>query len=129
MKKEFKAVFQLSKLTLFEVRYYTLGQNEKPHFATSAETFMKNKREFNRCGQCQKDVLHGEAYKFWLKWDKHHLKDLDENTYHEMVADMEKLKEKYNYIYKEYDESKKPYSDYYFNFDCLVDFSKQTPKK
>ena len=66
--KEFKAVFQLSKTAIFEVGYYTLGNNSKPYFATSASQFARNKRDFSRCGQCQADILTGAAKRFWGKY-------------------------------------------------------------
>lgn len=34
--KEFMYCFQISKLIVFEVEYYTLGGNKAPYFSTSA---------------------------------------------------------------------------------------------
>lgn len=127
--KEFKAVFQLSKTVIFEVEYYTLGYNSHPYFATTASQFCRNKRDFSRCGQCQNDILTGKAKRFWKKWDDLHLKDLSEVQYAEMFGDLEDLFERYNFMYEDYDESKKPYSYTGFHFSDLVEFSKQEPKK
>lgn len=53
MKKEFKYYFQITKLVMFEVEYYTLGNNKNPYFATSANKFYKNKRDYECGGQAQ----------------------------------------------------------------------------
>ena len=44
MKKEFKILFQINKMVLFEVSYYTLGNNNNPYFTTSAMRFIRSKR-------------------------------------------------------------------------------------
>lgn len=127
-KKEFHIVFQLSKLILFEVEYYTLGNNKSPHFSTSAEQFMRNKKDFERCGQCQNDLLvnYPEAMAFYKKWDVHHLHDLSDEAYSEMVTDLVPLTAKYNYMLKEHKDS--PILSYGFSFTSLVEFSKNKPK-
>ena len=129
MNKEFLAVFQLSKMIVFEVNYYTLSTNRTPHFATSAAQFVRNKRDYNQCGQAQNDLLpRGSAARsFYLKWDAKHLHDLTESEYTEMMQDLEALKEKYNHILRVLDESKKPYSPRISFYDT-VELSKQTPK-
>lgn len=111
MKKEFIASFQLSKKIVFNVDFYTLGNNSCPHFSTSANEFNQPKTDYCRAGQAQEDLTKGflAARRFWRKWDKKHLQDLTENEYEELMEDIEVLKEKYNYIYKELDESSKPY--------------------
>ena len=111
MKKEFIASFQLSKKIVFNVNYYTLGNNSCPHFSTSADEFNHPKTDYCRGGQAQEDLTKGfyVARRFWKKWDKKHLQDLTESEYEELMQDIETLKEKYNYIYKELDESLKPY--------------------
>lgn len=111
MKKEFIATFQLSKKIIFNVNYYTLDNNSSPHFATSADEFNQPKTDYCRGGQAQEDLTKGfyVARRFWKKWDKKHLQDLTENEYKELMQDIETLKEKYNYIYEELDESLKPY--------------------
>ena len=65
MKQEFNIVFQIDKMTIFNVTYYTLGSNSSAHFSTNASKFVRNKRDFDTCGQCQERVLYGEALKFW----------------------------------------------------------------
>lgn len=128
-RKEFKAVFQLSKTIIFEVEYYTLENNSHPYFTTRASQFVRNKRAFSRCGQCQADILTGAAKRFWGKWDTLHLKDLTAEQYAEMFEDLKNLCVLYNFMYSEYDETKKPYTFTGFHFSDLVEFSKQTPKK
>lgn len=112
MKKEFLSVFQLSKTEIFEVDYYTLGNNQCPHFSTSACVFNRPKTDYNRGGQCQEDVTksHRVARNFYKKWDNKHLCDLTLEEYQEMIMGLELLKEKYNYVLKELDELKKPYN-------------------
>lgn len=129
-KSEFIAVFQISKLIIFEVDYYTLSTNKNAYFTTSANQFIRSKKDFNRCGQAQADLLpkHSTARRFWEKWDKYHLQDLTAEQYNELQNEIETLKEKYNYLYKELDESEKPYSPRFY-WSELVEFSKQTPKK
>lgn len=130
MKKEFTAVFQITKKIIFEVNYYTLGNNNNAHFSTSASEFNQPKTDFRSCGQAQEKLLpvSSMAGRFFKKWDSKHLSDLTEDEYAEMIADLEKLKEKYNFLYKELDESKKPYNPHFY-FSDLREFSKQTPKK
>lgn len=55
--KEFMYCFQISKLIVFEVEYYTLGGNKTPYFSTSAAEFIRSKRDYNRCGQAQRELL------------------------------------------------------------------------
>lgn len=128
--KEFQAVFQISKMVLFEVNYYHLCNNEKADFSTSAEQFVRNKRGYSACGQCQKDVLPklSKAYKFYKKWNKKHLQELTEQEFEEMYNDLEELKQTYSYMQDEFDINARPYNPY-FGFDRLVEFSKQTPFK
>lgn len=129
MKREFQAVFQLSKTKIFEVKYYTLSTNKHPHFTTSAAEFCRNKQDYTTCGQAQESVCKGfrSAYNFYCKWDTLHLKDLTEEQYAEMRSDLEKLMGHYNYILEEFDESAKPYSPH-FSFYRLAEWTKQKPK-
>lgn len=128
MKREFKYVFQITKMVTFEVEYYTLGSNSSPHFSTSANEFIRSKRDYNRCGQAQNDLLtKGEARQFFEKWDELHLKDLTENQYNELLDDIEILKDKYNYIEKNKDTFKGVYDN--FSFYQIVELSKQELKK
>lgn len=95
----FEYTFQQSKKVIFEVRYDDLhGANKKPDFATSAAVFNQPKTDFNRCGQCQEDVLTGQARAFWEKWDKKHLCYLSPDEEREVLADIETLKASYNWI-------------------------------
>ena len=128
--KEFISVFQLSKMVMFNVNYYTLSTNKSPYFSTSAERFIKSKRDFCECGQCQERLLKGfpTAMAFYRKWDVKHLKDLTDEEYAEMREDLKQLEDKYNHIIRELDESKRPYSPR-ISFSDEVELSKLTPKK
>ena len=95
----------------FEVSYYTLGNNSSPYFSTSANEFIRSKRDYNRGGQAQNDLLTGKAMQFFKKWDELHLKDLTENQYDEKIKDT----------------FKGSHSD--FSFYQIVEFSKQELKK
>ena len=98
--KEFMYAFQIDKMTVFEVSYYTLGSNKAPHFATEAARFIRSKRDYAECGQAQKRVLvpGSLARHFYDKWDYLHLHVLTSEKYAEICADIENLKAKYNYI-------------------------------
>ena len=126
MKKEFKYIFQISKLITFEVNYYTLGNNSNPYFTTSANEFIRSKKDYSTCGQAQKSLLKGYAMQFYKKWDKLHLKDLSDIQYQELITDIEVLKSKYNYISIELDTFKNTKRD--FSFHNIVEFSKQKVK-
>ena len=130
MKKEFRAVFQLTKTIIFEVNYYTLNKNTNPYFTTAAAQFYRNKRDFSRCGQAQKTLLRGfpPAMQFFKKWDGLHLHNLTINQYEEMRQDLEKLKHCYNFIFEELDENERPYNPF-FDFRTLAEWTKQEPKR
>lgn len=121
MKPYFFYAFQMSKMVIFEVQYYLLGDNDAPHFSTSASEFNRPKSDFSRCGQAQPDLLKGHtaAMQFFTKWDKLHIQDLSQTQYNEMAKDIEVLKSKYNYIQQDID----------INFSDLKEFSKQLPKR
>ena len=129
MKKEFKYCFQITKLVMFEVEYYTFGNNKSPYFATSAYKFFRNKKSYERGGQAQDKLLpeNSIARQFWEKWDKEHLKDLSDDKYREVIKDIEELKEKYNYIERIKDTFKGKYED--FSFGEIVLLSKADLKK
>lgn len=95
----FEYTFQITKKIIFEVRYNDLsGANREPDFATSCAVFNQPKTDFDRCGQCQADVLpKGKARNFWEKWDNLHLHKLDETQEEELLLDVEELKAKYNW--------------------------------
>ena len=117
MVKEFISAFQISKMIIFKVNYYTLGNNEKPYFTTSASVFMKNKKDYDRCGQCQKDVLPkgSIARNFFEKWDSKHIHCLTDDEYINMIKDLEELKNVYNNIYIEKDTFRNQNSNISFN--------------
>lgn len=131
--KEFMYVFQISKLITFEVEFYTLGTNSAPYFSTSANEFCRSKRDYTRCGQAQRDLLpkFSPARRFFEKWDHCHLHDLTPAEYEEVTADIEKLKERYNYIKDVRDcfgQSAGCYKTHISFYD-IVKLSKMEPKK
>ncbi len=125
---EFHAVFALSKTKMFEVSYYTLGNNAEPYFTTSANEFNRSKSDYNRCGQAQNDICKGytAAMNFYKKWDAEHLHKLSNEQYQEMIADMESLFSKYPYILKQKEDDKPLYD---FNFSTVKDFSMTVHRK
>lgn len=127
--KEFMYCFQISKLITFEVEYYTLGSNSAPYFSTSAAEFIRSKRDYSRCGQAQAALLPkgSPARRFWQKWDPLHLKDLTQAEYEEMIADIEQLKARYNYIEDVRDTFRGSRSS--IPFYEVVALSKKEPKK
>lgn len=127
--KEFMYCFQIDKMTVFEVNFYTLSTNKTPYFSTSAARFIRSKRDYSTCGQCQKDVLPKKsvAYRFYDKWDHLHLRNLTPKEYTEIIAHIELLKSRYNYIEdirEQFGESVNCYIPFY----KVVELSKQTPK-
>jgi hypothetical protein len=130
--KEFMYCFQISKMIVFEVEYYTLGSNKAPYFSTSAAKFIRSKRDYSTCGQAQSALLPkgSPARRFWQKWNPLHLKDLTPAEYEEMTADIEQLKARYNYIEDVRDcfgQSAGCYKTH-IPFYEVVELSKQTPK-
>ena len=95
----FEYTFQITKKTIFEVRYNDLnGANDKPDFATSSAVFNNPKTDFKTCGQCQDEVLpKGPARDFWEKWDYAHLGTLTADEEKEVLKDIEQLKTVYNW--------------------------------
>lgn len=133
MRKEFMYCFQLDKLTIFEVSFYTLGSNKSPYFTTSAAHFIRSKRDYDQCGQAQAALLprHSAARRFYDKWDRLHLHDLTPEDYAAIVADIEDLKARYNYIEDVRDCFGQSAGCYKTGipFYSIVELSKQTPKK
>lgn len=131
-KKEFMYCFQISKLIVFEVQYYTLSTNTTPYFATSANEFIRSKRDYSRCGQAQAALLPkgSPARRFYEKWDHLHLKDLTPAQYEELTTDIEELKARYNYIEDVRDCFGRSAGCYKTRipFYEIVELSKQTPK-
>lgn len=104
MNKEFISVFKITNMIMFRVDYHTLGNNDSPDFSTSAMKFIRNKKDYECCGQCQNDLIKkGIARKFFKKWDSKHLCDLNQDEYSELMCDMEELKSNYEHIYIEKD--------------------------
>lgn len=124
IKKEFVATFQVTRMVLFTVDYYTLGTNQAPYFSTSAIKFVRNKKSYSSAGQCQERVLPkgSVAYRFFKKWDKHHLRQLTNEQLDELYADLEELKKIYNYLVKEKDTFQNN-NDNYFSFSEDKDLS------
>lgn len=131
--KEFMYCFQIDKMTVFEVYFYTLSTNKTPHFSTSAAQFIRSKRDYDVCGQAQERVLpkHSAARRFYDKWDYLHLHNLTQEEYAEIMADIEELQNRYNYIEDIRDCFGKSAGCYktHISFHEIVELSKQTPKK
>lgn len=98
--KTFHYAFQITRTIIFEVSYYRLGSNKNKHYSTEASQFNRPKTDYNQCGQAQESLLKRFplAYNFYLKYDPCHLHDISEETHTNILNDIEKLKEKYNYI-------------------------------
>lgn len=131
--KEFMYCFQLDKMTVFEVEFYTLSTNKEPHFSTSAARFIRSKRDYSQCGQAQESLLprHSAARRFYDKWDRLHLHNLTPEEYAEITADIEGLKARYNYI-EDVRECFGQSAGCYktgIPFYEVVELSKLTPKK
>ena len=131
--KEFMYCFQIDKMTVFEVRFYTLSTNKTPYFSTSAARFIRSKRDYSQCGQAQKSVLplRSAARRFYDKWDRLHLHNLTPEEYAEIIADIEELKDRYNYIEDVRDCFGRSAGCYKTGipFYEVVELSKLTPKK
>lgn len=125
MNKEFISVYQITKTIMFEIKYYTLSDNKEPYFSTSSMEFIRSKRDYKTCGQCQMDLLPkgSMARKFYNKWDKAHLQKLNNEELQELKNDVEKLKDIYNNIYIEKDTFKNMNSN--FSFNDVVELSKK----
>jgi hypothetical protein len=103
----FHFAFQISKMVVLEVHYYRCGNNDSKHFSTEAEQFNRPKTDYNHCGQAQDELLNGAhtAMSFYKKFDPLHLKDLTSAEHAEILAAIEKLKARYNYIQADYEPS------------------------
>jgi len=130
--REFMYAFQMSNKISFEVRYSTIGSNSSPDFATSANELNRNNTDYNRGGQAQRDLLPNKsaARDFFEKWDCCHLRKLTDEKLEELKADIEVLKEKYNYIEKHADNfGRGKYSGVpHFTFSEIIALCKQTSK-
>lgn len=109
----------INRMTVFEIEYGAITDNKQPHFSTSASRFVKNKRDWSQCGQCQEEVLRGKAKQFYFKWKKYHLKQMNINEYNEMFTDLKELLKVYpDYIFKD-----KNYGCYYISFNEIKNLS------
>lgn len=131
--KEFMYCFQVDRMTVFEVSFFTLSDNKAPYFSTSAGRFIRSKRDYERCGQAQPDLLPegSAARRFYDKWDRLHLHNLTPEERAAMVADIEDLKACYNFIEDVRDcfgQSAGCYKTH-IPFSEIVELSKQEPKK
>lgn len=119
--KKFFYVFQISRTVIFEVSYYLLGRNKAPYYATSASQFNKPKTDYNLCGQTQDELLKGFplAHNFYKKYDHLHALDLSDEQHAKILIDIEKLKERYNFLYKEQTRDENN-----FSFDACKELSK-----
>lgn len=70
MMQEFMYCFQITKMIVFKVEYYTLCDDKTPHFSTSAARFIRSKRDYRECGQAQDRLLPkgSLARRFYEKW-------------------------------------------------------------
>ena len=126
--KEFLYAFMISRMIVFEIHYYTLSTNKRPHFSTSANEFNRPKTDYKTGGQAQDRLLKGTARKMWLKWDHKHLQDLSPEEYTELMQDIEHLKTVYpHFIELKLDETKKPYSPH-INFNNIKKISMEVKK-
>lgn len=119
----FHFVFLITKRIVFEVNYYRLGGNEHKHFSTQAARLNKPRSDYNICGQAQTELLFngGAAMHFFRKWDHLHTEAVNKDEHAEILADIERLKEKYIYIEKHGDPG--------FGFSDIVELSRKKPLK
>lgn len=118
--KRFMYAFKINKMIIFEVEYGAIKENKNWHFSTSSAEFIRSKKDFARCGQCQNDLLKNNkiAFDFFSKWDNFHLSNLTTKQYKNLLKDIEILKNNYKYIFK--DEN---YDRHYIPFYELKDLS------
>jgi len=131
--KEFMYCFQLDKLTVFEVCYYTLSTNSTADFTITAARFSRSKRDYNWYGR-EREIIpskHQEALHFYDRWERLHLHKLTLEEYKEIAADIETLKVKYNYIEDVRDCFGKSAGceKTGFSFSEIVELSKLKPKE
>lgn len=129
--KEFMYAFQIDKMRVFEVKFYTLGSNKAPYFATSAARFTRSKRDYAECGQARILPKGSKARSFYKKCDRLHIHNHTREEYDAVTADIEGLKESYNYIedVREcFGESAGCYKTH-IPFRGIVELSKMPPKR
>lgn len=99
----FAIVFQVTRKVTFEV-HYTIRKDGSHYLSTMANLFNQPKTDYNRCGQCQNEILPklSKAYHFYRKWDKYQCKPItDEKVWKEMIEDVITLAEYYNCAIRE----------------------------
>ena len=114
----FIIVFRIKKKHFFEVCFGTLiSPNQEPYFSTCCEVLNYGRTDYERCGQCQEDVLKNMyAMHFYKKWNEKHCKTLTVTELQELKSDIEVLKEKYKFIETD-------------TFYKVVDFDREESKK
>lgn len=124
--ERFQYAFRVTNMVIFEVEYGAITSNENWYLSTSAGEFIRSKKDWDSCGQCQHRVLPkgSAARRFYEKWDSKHLQTLSKAEYDELKQDIEILKSKYLYIYK--DEN---YHNHFIPFSELKELSMQKVEK
>lgn len=98
LRTEFHYAFQITRLNILFVDYYTLGGNRHPYYATSAWEYCRSKMGVTRAGQCQGHATRGYSRRFWKEFDHLHLRDLSGAEYVLLLSRLEDLKARYNHI-------------------------------
>lgn len=126
-KMEFHYAFFLNCKIVFEVEYYTLGNNQNPYFATTVFKFNQPKTDWEQGGQAQERLLpkNSKAYKFYKKWDKLHIHNLTQEEYNEIRKDITVLRDAYHSIVKFRKEGDENFRD--FSFWVLKEESMKVP--
>ena len=101
--KSFGYSFRIAKRVFFFVEFGAVKcSTQNPYFATSGGELNTRRTDFERCGQCQSELLkhrNSKAMKvFYEKWDKLHTKALTYEQYEDLMVDLETLKIAYPYV-------------------------------
>lgn len=99
----FNYTFVVNRGRIFGINYRLLAGNSAAYFATSVAVFNRPRTDFNRCGQCQDDVLVGDAHNFYKKWSGLHLNELTKAQYSGIIEDIEALKIRYPFYIQKKD--------------------------
>lgn len=97
----FTITFRVKKKHFFTVQFGELkSHTQQPYFSTIGYVLNHNRSNYNRCGQCQSDILpkYSLFRNFFDKWDTLHTQSLTMEQYNELLQDLEELKEKYAHI-------------------------------
>lgn len=114
----FVITFRVKKKHFFTVEFGDVkAHGQQPYFSTSGGILNYIRSDYNRCGQCQNDVLSTNTtlYTFFRKWDVLHIKSLTMQQLNELKSDIEVLKAKYPYIESD-------------SFDDIVAFDREMSK-